>query len=147
MKILVTVGTTPFDSLIKYLDANLPHSLDAYFQISYAKYKPRNFEYIEFVSNINELYDQSDIIVSHAGAGSIYQLLEREKFLILVPNMDRIDEHQSDIANFMHKNHYAIAINDYQEILKTIENYDSIQLQKFEKKDFFKASEIVNAFG
>ena len=146
MKVLVTVGTTPFDTLIEYLDNNLDSQMDVLFQIAQAKYQPKNFEFIEFTSNINELYDQSDIIISHAGAGSIYNLLERRKFLVLVPNLDRIDKHQSDIADFMHKNRYAIGVKSYSDIIKTVNDYENLKLKPFEKMEFFKASEIVSAF-
>lgn len=146
MKVLFTVGTTPFDSLCKYLDNNLDKSTDITFQIAKAKYKPVNFPFIEYTDDINKLYNESDIIISHAGAGSIYNLLEKEKIIILVPNLERIDKHQNDIAKYMNENNYAISVNSFEEIENVLKNIQNIQIRKFEKTNFFKTEEIINLF-
>lgn len=47
MKILVTVGTTRFDSLIKYIDETFADSaIEFTFQIADGKYEPINFPFL-----------------------------------------------------------------------------------------------------
>lgn len=143
MKILVTVGTTSFDSLIQYLDESLDRKLDATFQIAEGKYIPKNFNYFRFSEDIDCIYNNNDIIITHAGAGSIYNLLEKNKLLFLIPNLDRIDKHQTDIATFMHNNNYAIKINNLKEINTYLGKANDIKLNPFKKIDFFKTDEIL----
>lgn len=144
MKVLITVGTTSFDSLIKYLDETLDKNIDAIFQIAEGKYIPKNFKYFRFSENIDSIYNDNEIIITHAGAGSIYNLLEKNKILLLIPNLDRIDKHQTDIATFMHKNNYAIMINERKEINTYIKKSKDLKLRSFKKTDFYKTNEIIN---
>lgn len=143
MKILVTLGTTRFDSLIKFIDENISdNDYEIIMQIADGVYKPKNFEYFTYIEDIKSYYENSDLIICHAGAGTIYQLLEMKKKLIIVPNLDRIDKHQSDISNFMNKNNYALTIENYNEIKNKIELSKNIKLDEFVKDPFFKVKEI-----
>ena len=83
MKIFVTVGTTKFDSLIKYIDKNIKNeNFQIEMQIADGYYKPINYKYFSFTSDIENLYLDSDVVITHAGAGSIYHLLELRKRII-----------------------------------------------------------------
>lgn len=140
--IFVTVGTTPFDSLIVYLD-NMESPEEIILQISKdAKYKPKNKKYFEFTSNINDYYEEASLIITHAGAGSIYNLLEKNKKIIIVPNTERVDNHQLDITEYMNNKNYALTcynLNSLEEMIKNIDNYN---LKIYEKEKFFKEKEI-----
>ncbi len=142
MKIFITVGTTKFDSLIEFLDNNLDISYDVLFQISNGTYLPKNFNYILYSDDINSLYDEYDYIITHAGSGTIYKLLELGKKFITVPNLERVDHHQKDIADFMHKNLYAIRCIDYKDIITTLEKLPKLKFNYYEKDTFFKAKEF-----
>ncbi len=140
--IFVTVGTTPFDSLIKYLD-NLETKEDIVLQISKdATYIPKHKKYFEFVENINDYYEKASLIITHAGAGSIYNLLEKKKKIIIVPNTDRLDNHQLDISDYMNKKNYAISCTKLNTLQNIIENIDKIEFLPYDKEEFFKQKEI-----
>lgn len=140
MKILVTVGTTSFDSMIEAAD-KCAAKLDDHqftFQIADGRYIPQYGDYFNFSDSISDYYSQSDGIITHAGAGSTYKLLELRKKIIVVPNLDRVDKHQSDIANFLEENNYALVVwklSNLQEILNSI---DDFQPTIFEKQHFLK---------
>lgn len=143
MKILVTVGTTRFDSLIEFIDKNISNiNYNITMQIADGFYKPKNFKYFTYIESIDNYYENSDLIICHAGAGTIYQLLEMKKKLIIVPNLDRIDKHQSDICNYMSKNKFAFTINNYNELQIQIELSKNSELIEFKKEPFFKVKEI-----
>jgi len=145
MKIFVTVGTTKFDGLIEYIDNNFDSKkYEVFFQIADGKYIPKNFPYVRFVSNIKNFFLKCDIVITHAGAGSIYELLELNKKIIIVPNLERKDKHQLDIALFMEKKGYAKTILDIKELNYFIERIDQYKFKKFKKEKFFKADEILN---
>jgi beta-1,4-N-acetylglucosaminyltransferase len=140
--IFVTVGTTPFDSLIEYLD-NMKTEEEIILQISKdAKYIPKNKVYFKFISNINEYYEKASLIITHAGAGSIYNLLEKNKKLIIVPNIERVDTHQLDITEYMKKKNYALTCLDINSLSNVIKNVNNTIFKKYEKEPFFKDKEI-----
>lgn len=144
MKILITIGTTKFDTLIEYLDTNLDYAKkEVLFQIANGMYEPKNFPFIRFTDQIVEKYIDSDLIITHAGCGSILSLLELNKKIIIVPNMDRLDKHQLDIANFMHENKYAISCLEFNDILTAIKNIELTNFRLYKKNSFNQTHSIV----
>lgn len=142
MKILVTVGTTTFDSLIEFLDNHLDRKYEVLFQIANGKYIPKKFRYITFTNEIDVIYKEYDYIITHAGAGTIYKLLDLEKKFIVVPNLDRVDGHQTDISKFLEDELYALNCNDFNHIIPSLERLPSLTLNLYKKESFFKAKEI-----
>ncbi|MCX8788731.1 PssE/Cps14G family polysaccharide biosynthesis glycosyltransferase [Vibrio parahaemolyticus] len=143
MKIFVTVGTTKFDTLIRAVDFSSDTESHQYtYQIADGEYKPSSGSYFTFTSDIEDYYNQADVVITHAGAGSIYGLLERNKTIIIVPNLDRVDKHQSDIADFMEEGGYARVCYNMELIGEIISSIVEFQPRKFIKKDFFKQEEI-----
>lgn len=145
MNIFVTVGTTKFDPLIEAIDAFAQSSQHSFtYQIADGDYIPRTGNYFSFTAKIDEHYDHADIIITHAGAGSIYTLLERRKIIIIVPNLERVDKHQSDIANFMENNCYALVCSDVASIANSIINIQNFTPREFKKTNFFKQKNIAS---
>ncbi|CAH2352725.1 UDP-N-acetylglucosamine transferase subunit Alg13p [[Candida] railenensis] len=61
-----------------------------------------------FSSDISgEYIEQVDIVVSHAGTGSIIDVLKLDKPLIVVVNESLMDNHQVDVANEFKKLNYC----------------------------------------
>ena len=87
--------------------------------------------------------DEYELIVTHAGAGSIYGLLEKGKNLIVVPNLERDDKHQSEIAKFVEDNNYALVCWDISDLPKLINKSRTFKKNKYDKTDFFKYDEII----
>jgi beta-1,4-N-acetylglucosaminyltransferase len=140
----VTVGTTPFDGLIINLDefSKKNKSFNFIFQKSQGKYTPTFGESFNFSNEIEKYYIDADIVITHAGAGSIYRLLELNKKVIIVPNFERIDKHQSDIALFMEKNQHALVLWDYENLENTILESLHFSPRLYEKDSFFKSIDI-----
>lgn len=139
-KIFITVGTTEFDSLIKAIDTAFVNQSEYFFtaQISSsANYKPINFEFFEFSSDIERYIDEADFIITHAGAGSVYSMLEKGKKLIVVPNLSRIDHHQKELANYVNKNNFAIACKKLDELPTLIKSMENKEFSSYLKESFF----------
>lgn len=101
--IFVTVGMHyhPFDRLIKKVDELLETGVlsdKVIMQIGYSEYKPTNCEFHKSVAfeEFERLLDQSDIIISHGGAGCIAGGLERNKPVVVVPRLRKFNEHSND---------------------------------------------------
>ena len=143
MKIFVTIGTTPFDSLMKYIDENVKGH-DIIFQISTGTYFPKTGKTLKFVDNINDYYEWSDVVITHAGAGTIYRLLEMEKKIIAVPNLERLDNHQIELADFVEENNYGLKAEKFEQINDLLINLDEKNFEKYKKDRFFVELEIIN---
>jgi len=148
MKVLVTVGTYKFDELIKRIDQiALDRQFEFICQIGQGEYIPKNCESFSFSNNFAEKIDKSDLIITHAGAGTVYSLLENKKNLIVVPNIDRVDKHQLEIAQFVHINKYCLScfdVNDIEIFLNEVDQFVKQQKVCYEKEAFFKYSEIID---
>jgi len=142
MKIFVTVGTTTFDSLIEFLDNHLDVNDEILFQVANGKYLPSNFNYIRFTNDIDTMYREYDYIITHAGAGTIYKLLDLKKRFIVVPNLDRVDGHQTDLAQFLVDGFYALSCAEFKEIKPSLEKLPSLDFNMYQKESFFKGKDI-----
>ncbi|OQQ01860.1 hypothetical protein BK412_15985 [Vibrio campbellii] len=145
MKIFVTLGTTPFDSLIKYIDENDFFKSHEVLIQSKGNYHPKNFDFFEFSDLIDDIYLESDLIITHAGAGSIYSLLEKRKKIISVPNFERVDKHQKDLSLFLQDKKLALVSWEFDSLESHIISYESGYCpSEYKPTPFFKKNEIID---
>jgi len=96
----------------------------------------------------------SDLVISHAGAGSIMTTLVNNKPLILVPRLKKygevVDDHQLELAREMEKQGRAIVAYDTNDLGKKIEEAKKIKIKKLTKskipqiiEDFLKNGNII----
>ncbi|KAJ9112362.1 hypothetical protein QFC19_000782 [Naganishia cerealis] len=120
--VLVTVGSTLFDDLtlafapegevIKALkDAKFDKLLLQYGKGSLPLTElstggDLQTEAFRFSDEIDELIRKSDLVVSHAGSGSILTALRAGKKLIVVPNTSLMDNHQAELALALEQDNY-----------------------------------------
>lgn len=134
MKIVfVTVGTTKFERLINKIltdqtldilielgfkkiiiqigngcHENIPNlSTDNNSSVKFNK-KNLEIEAYRFKKTINDDLKIADLVISHAGSGSIIESLEAQKKLIVVCNEDLMDNHQFELAEKMSQMGYLI---------------------------------------
>jgi beta-1,4-N-acetylglucosaminyltransferase len=147
MRILVTVGTSPFDRLISMIDEKVSSkTYDITCQISSGNYIPKHHQHFRFSDAFRLKIQQSDIIITHGGAGTVFQLLEMNKKIIVVPNLDRIDNHQLDLAEFIQSNNYGIICRDIDAIDDCITQCLNFAPKTYQKTTFFMADDIVKYF-
>lgn len=113
--IFVTTGTQKFqfDRLIKAIDELVKKGYineEVICQSGSSNYIPQNFKSYSFISN--EKYDEyikkSDLLITHAGVGTILEGKKYNKKVLVVPRMkkfgEHVDDHQMQIAEgFYHK--------------------------------------------
>ena len=107
--IFVAIGTTFFDTLIKYMD-NLSLDLNekVIMQIGRSKYVPLNCEYFRFVPSLVPYYERASLIVSHGGLGILTEVLERRLPLIAVEDPNQPDRHQRELLSVWEREGYLI---------------------------------------
>ncbi|KAK7467034.1 N-acetylglucosaminyldiphosphodolichol N-acetylglucosaminyltransferase catalytic subunit alg13 [Stygiomarasmius scandens] len=119
MLAFVTVGSTRFDSLVNRVlsDAILSALRDRGYtklvvqcgnsEFAYAHLlEPEtrleqngvSIELWKFKPSLQEEYERADLVVSHAGSGTILDVLRMKKPLIVVPNPTLLDNHQEELA-------------------------------------------------
>ncbi len=99
--IFVTVGTQlAFDRLIEAVDSWAgEHPGETVFaQIGPGQYKPRNCTFADFVppDKANDLIRTADLIISHAGMGSILTALKYQKPILVLPRKASLGEHRNE---------------------------------------------------
>lgn len=99
--VFVTIGTQePFDRLIQEMDKiAIKYGLDIVSQVSSkSKFKVKNMKVLDFVTpgEFEKLFIEAELIVAHAGMGTIISALVHNKSLIVLPREKILLEHRSD---------------------------------------------------
>lgn len=103
--IFLTVGTQlPFDRLVETMDVwSTAHSSEIalFGQIAdpgVKGYFPKNFEWKSFVEpqEFKERFENAELIISHAGMGSIITALTLGKPIIILPRLASLGEHRNE---------------------------------------------------
>lgn len=90
----------------------------------------------DYTNQWDEEVRNCDLIIGHAGAGTILDSLEREKPVIVVANEALMSNHQTEIAQEMEDRGYILSttttnlIEHFENIIK-----DTINLKKFPKQE------------
>ncbi|CAF2473452.1 unnamed protein product [Rotaria sp. Silwood2] len=121
----VTVGTTQFDQLIETIvhDSNVLQTLVDCLHVD---------KLILQIDSIENDIQQADIVISHAGAGTILQTLEIHKPLLVVVNEKLMNNHQLEIAHEMEQQGYLFhcTCSTLATALKKFVNHEFKQYEK-----------------
>ena len=101
--ILLTVGNEPFDRLVKAFDEWIGSRPDiqakgAVAQIAKGSYVPKNCDFIRFMTPAiyRQMFDQAEIIVAHAGIGTIITSMNANRLIVVMPRQAKIGETRND---------------------------------------------------
>ncbi|XP_058703825.1 putative bifunctional UDP-N-acetylglucosamine transferase and deubiquitinase ALG13 [Poecile atricapillus] len=143
--VFVTVGTTSFDELIAA--AGSPPALQALRSRGYQKLvlqvgrgalpqaQPSSssavaVEVFRFKDSLAEELQRADLVISHAGAGSCLETLEKGKPLIVVINDKLMDNHQLELAKQLHRDGCVLYCN-CSTLVETLQSMDLSALKPF----------------
>ncbi len=154
--IFVIVGTQePFDRLVKTIDnwAGKNNIKNVFAQIARSKYNPHNLKSESFIepSRFNLLFNKADLIIAHAGMGTILKALENNKPIIVMPRLAELKEHRNNhqlatAKSLLKLNYLNVAFNEKEltGMLNNIDNIKSfIQITPFASEELLKT---VSAF-
>ncbi|MBQ4913423.1 hypothetical protein J8L85_03175 [Maribacter sp. MMG018] len=115
-------------------------------QIGHTVFESDYMEIREFLSHeeFNQLMNEADFIICHAGTGSIVNAIKRKKKVIVAARLakykEHIDDHQQEIKIAFEKKQYILGTNnemtDLEEKMKMI--------KQFEPKEFVSNNENFN---
>ena len=119
----------PFDRLVKAVDEGVRDvkiTDEVFVQRGHTPYKPQHVPYEDFISfgDLCSRIEQSDLIITHAGAGSTLTCLQCKKRPIIVPRLCRygehVDDHQLPFSQKLHESGLARQVLDMSELLDAI---------------------------
>ncbi len=131
--ILVFTGTTyRFDPLVKAVDKIVPKIKEKIvIQIGRSKYKPKNCGYFKFKQSLIQDIKKANLIISHGGAGTTYEVLKLGKKLISIDNPNVNDSHQPDLLGKLSKEKYCLWCNDPERIYEFIIKAKKFKFRKY----------------
>lgn len=126
--ILVLCGTQKqdFSRMIKLVE-QVADVEEVIVQAGHNHYESNKMQVFGFVSNekIQRLYEEADLIVTHAGAGSMLQAIKNHKKIIAVPRLkeysEHVNNHQIELAKKFEDLGYLISYHDGDDFVQIYE--------------------------
>lgn len=149
--ILVLLGTQN-NSFVRLLDAvqdcinKKIINEEVIVQAGFTKYESKDMKIFSMINseNFSKMLDEADLIITHAGVGSLISSLERGKKVIVVPRLKRYNEHvnnhQIQIARKYKHEGYVKSVMNLKNLGRAIKS-----MENFEPKEYKKTkSEILS---
>jgi beta-1,4-N-acetylglucosaminyltransferase len=134
--IFVTVGTEKFDELVKKMDEiALDLGEKVTIQIGKGRYEPKNCKYFRIALDLDQYYEKADLIVAHGGAGTIFELLGKNKKIIGISNPEKPGQHQEDILKALSQQNYLIWWTDLNRLKEAIKNTKETKIKEYQKPE------------
>lgn len=141
--IFVTVGSQKFqfNRLLKEVDKLIKTGKikdDVFAQIGVSDYKPKNYEYKEFITQeeFNDYLNKADIIITHAGTGVIVNAIKKRKKVIGVPRLakygEHVDDHQIQLIKEFTDMNFISAVYNIKELETKLEEIYEKEFSKYE---------------
>ena len=144
MIVFLVVGTLfPFDRLVREIDrwAGMNKDIRVIAQVGHSKYKAENIEThaIMKAAEFNTIFEESDLIIAHAGMGIILKSLVANKPIIVFPRKHEFKEHTTD--------HQMDTARAFQELEYIQVAWDIADLQKYlEEPKKIKSKKIIGPY-
>ena len=151
-QILITVGTTKFENLIKAIDNEQFYEMlikngftKIIIQKGCGEYIPKNYknyenkikiQISEILNNFENIIKSSELIISHAGAGIILESLKNKRKVIVCVNDELMDNHQIELASSLHENNYVYYCKNLPNITEEAEKVISNNFKLKEYPEF-----------
>ena len=139
--IFVTVGTPKygFSRLVEKMD-EIARKEKVIIQTGSTNYVPKNADHMKFMSRkeFEDMIMKSDVVVTHAGVGSIIQILDAGKPIVVVPRRkhlnEHVNDHQMDITKEFEESNIVTACYDVSNLEKKIKQAKKLKPRKESKE-------------
>lgn len=130
----------PFERLIREMDRLVETGVirdTVVAQIGVSPYEPKYMKWQRFMNkeDFDRHIEMCDILVTHAGEGSIMTGLLKKKKVIAVPRYEKLGEHVSDhqlqIARALEKQKCIINVEDSAKLEGVFRRLDEIELEPY----------------
>lgn len=144
--VLVTLGTQKqsFRRLLDMVENSKElQNDDIIAQIGHTKYESKRMQCFDFVDSqkLNEYIKNAEIIITHAGVGSIFDGLHNKKKVIAIPRLkkygEHINDHQLEICEELEKEGYILSCLENENLDEKIKEIRNKELKKYETNENF----------
>ena len=144
--ILVTLGTQDkeFTRLLREIDRLIDEKVimdQVIVQAGYTKYNSKNMQVFDYLpkKELEEYMNKADFIITHAGVGSIFDALKKDKKIIAVARLSKYKEHNNDhqleLLEEFSKENLVIPVIEINELESAIKRIDSFTPNKYESNN------------
>ncbi|MBD3627948.1 PssE/Cps14G family polysaccharide biosynthesis glycosyltransferase [Cyclobacterium sp.] len=150
--ILVLLGTFPtqFERPLVAIDSLCREGIireKVIVQNGFTEFPSQYLSYKPFlpVEELDQLYKEARIIISHAGSGSLLKGLKMGKKIIAIPRMPKygevVDEHQMEILSEFEKENYLLGWRESDDLKELL-----LRINKFEPQPFVSKKQNIIDF-
>lgn len=144
--ILVTLGTQDkeFTRLLKKIDELIDKGVikeEVVVQAGYTKYESDNMKIFDYVPKrkLEEYIEKCSFIITHAGVGTIFDCLKKNKKIIAVPRLSKYKEHNNDhqlqIVEEFSKENLILSVYEMDELEDAIKKIKKFKPNKYESNN------------
>lgn len=152
MKVLVTIGSMvekKFTRLFKIIDElcgeGILEGSQVTSQVGFDNYQSPYYQCFDMIADeeFKRLIDESDLIITHAGTGTVTASIKKGKKVIIFPRMARYnehyDDHQLELAELFTKQGYVLQARNKEEL-----EYHILHVNEFEPTPFKSNNKAMN---
>lgn len=144
--ILVTLGTQDkqFTRLLDKIEELIEKKVikeEVIVQAGHTKYESENMKIFDYVSKkeLEKYMQEASFIITHAGVGTIFDCLKKDKKVIAVPRLSKFKEHNNDhqleIVEEFEKEKLIIPVYDINDLDKAIKKVKSFKPNKYKSNN------------
>ncbi len=153
--IFVTLGTQdkPFERLIKAVENQIINGNikdEVIVQAGYTKYESDKMKILQYIpiEEFEKYIKKADIIISHAGVGSIIAGLENNKKIIAAARLkkygEHVNDHQMQILDNFSESGYILKLEKFEELDKALERVEKFTPKKFKSNNINFVNQLRN---
>lgn len=144
--ILITLGTQDkeFTRILEKVDELIDKKIikeEVIVQAGYTKYKSKNMNIFDYVSKkkLESYMEQADFIITHAGVGTIFDALKKNKKIIAIPRLSKYKEHNNDhqleIIEEFSKENFILPVYEMDELEDALKKIKKFKPNKYESNN------------
>lgn len=144
--ILITLGTQDkeFTRILKEVDKLITKKVikeEVVVQAGYTKYKSKNMKIFDYVSKteLEKYIEKASFVITHAGVGTIFGCLKKNKKIIAVPRLSKYKEHNNDhqlqIVEEFGKEGFLIPVYEMDELEQAIQKVKTFKPNKYKSNN------------
>lgn len=127
-------STLAFDELVKTVDELVGKKRikeKVIIQIGNGEYFPKNCKWFRYDKNLGDYYKRANLIISHSGAGTLFELIGKGKKTIVVINPRAVNN--PDIVIKLSKEKHILWCKEIKELERCLREVKKFKFKKYKK--------------